>query len=144
MARKDALKMAEDIFKITKREEAITERLHKMRKKRQKLLRDFRKEFRKRTGISIREAEKASWWMKRCEPNAEVELFKLDLTHGIKTAVTMPELAKKVRLFVYRCERAVKMMELGKHKELLEAARAIGLLQDWQVEAIIDYCNRWH
>jgi len=143
MTRKDALKMAEDIFKITKREEAITDRLRRMRKRR-RLLMDFRKEFRRRTGVSIREVEKASWWMKRCEPYAEVELFKCDLVNNIKTAVTMPELAKKVRLFAYRCNRAVKMMELGRHKDLLEAARAIGLLQDWQVEAIIDYYNRWH
>ena len=139
-----ALKIAADIFEIRKQEEDITRRLRGMRREKRRLLRNFRKEFRRQTGISIREAEKASWWMKRCEPHAEAELFKCDLVNNIKTAATMPELAKKVRLFAYKCERAVKMMELGKHEKLLIAARAIGLLQDWQVKAIIDYYNRCH
>ena len=102
----------------------------------------LRREFRKRTGVSIREVQRSAWWMKNVKTEAEVELMKADISLWIKEAGTIDELARILNRANYVVRRHKKLAELSKHTEEIEALYLAGLLERWQIEAIMRYGER--
>jgi len=109
------------------------------KEKRRKAESRLRREFRRRTGVSVREIQRSTWWMRDVKREAEVELMKADISLWIKEAGTIDELAKILNRANYMVRKHKKLAELSKHTEEIESLYLAGLLERWQIEAIMRY-----
>jgi len=128
--------------KAKERAAKATMRAIRAEQRRQKAESRLRKEFRKRTGLSVREVQRSSWWMNHVEREAEVELMKADISLWIREATTVEELARILNRANYMVRKHKQLAVLCEHTEELEALYEAGLLERWQIEAVMKYGRR--
>ena len=145
----DLIKIAEEVRKAEERAKRAEERLKKAeerasraRRRRQEITLKFLREYRKRTGISIRATQQALEWMAKCDEhiiNAAFNEEKKCFISLINEARDWEELFRCISYMARMARQQLLLKRLGRHTEALKAAQMLGFLTEEEIKRIEKY-----
>ena len=138
-----AQKAFESADRAEKQLERARERASRARRRRQRTVQRFLSEYRRITGLSIRETQKAIGWMSmNLDPEMEREALerrKRVFKEMIDEASDWADMMAVINRMAYEARKIIAFKNLANYEELLSAAWQLGYLTDSEVAIIMKY-----
>ena len=138
-----AQKAFESADRAEKQLERARERASRARRRRQRIVQRFLSEYRRITGLSVRQTQWAVKWMSmNLDPEAERKTFesrKQIFKEMIDGAEDWADMMAAINRIAYETRREIAFKNLANYEELLEAAWRLGCLTDDEVVTILRY-----
>jgi len=112
------------------------------RAKREEILRAFKEEYRRRTGISIKATKDAVARLRRTTEDDRVDYLKKRFAQMISEAHDIQQLGKAIRRAANLARREEAIKQLARHQELLDAAWRLGLLEEEDIAVIMWWAGK--
>ena len=143
----DIMELAEEIKRTEEETKKAEERLKqaresasKARRRRQRAYQRFFSEYKRLTGLSIRETQKAVKWMTAGIENADLlTCLKANYKRMIDGVESLDDMIAVINSMTRAVKKEIALRNLAKHKGALEAARLAGFLSEAEVEVIMKY-----
>jgi len=138
-----AQKAFESANRAEKQLERARERASRARRRRQRTVQRFLSEYRRITGLSIRETQKAIGWMSmNLDPEMErtaLERRKQVFKEMIDEASDWADMMAVINRMAYEARKIIAFKNLANYEELLSAAWQLGYLTDSEIAIIMKY-----
>jgi len=112
------------------------------RAKREEILRAFKEEYRRRTGISIKATKDVVARLRRTTEDDRVDYLKKRFAQMISEAHDIQQLGKAMRRAANLARREEAIKQLARHQELLDAAWRLGLLKEEEIAVIMWWAGK--